>query len=280
MPTVTAQPTNPTQVCSFSNATNAPITGDISNLDISCSTATFPVNLAVTGFVSQSVVFQNNGGDNLTIGGNGTFPFQTSLPSGATYSVTELGGTQVCNVSNPTGTVGNGPVTLNVNCTDFAQGPLSATNANGLFCNSSAVGPVGQNTITVPNAVTGNVSKVIVTLHGYSVKLGEDIVAALVHNDLQGNAKTVALFQFSQACSLNSSNQFAMSGDYVLTDDAPTFIDQAFSNGKLLAGSYKPHSALDGPMTGTPMAGNWTLGLASVSPNASASLAWWQLHLE
>ena len=38
--------------------------------------------------LSGTVVLQDNGGDDLTVSGDGAFQFATKLPSGAAYSVT------------------------------------------------------------------------------------------------------------------------------------------------------------------------------------------------
>ena len=48
----------------------------------------FTVGGTVTGLTGSSLVLQNNGADNITIQGNGSFTFNTALSANATYSVT------------------------------------------------------------------------------------------------------------------------------------------------------------------------------------------------
>ena len=61
----------------------------------------------------KSVTLQNNGGDDLTLTGNGAFTFATALLSGSGYSVTVSmqPQDQFCAVSNGSGTIGNGNIT-------------------------------------------------------------------------------------------------------------------------------------------------------------------------
>ena len=73
---------------------------------------TFSIGGTVTGLAgSASVVLLDNGGDPLTLAGNGTFTFLTSLAGGASYNVSVLPGGAACSVTNGTGTVGAAPVT-------------------------------------------------------------------------------------------------------------------------------------------------------------------------
>ncbi len=105
--TVLTQPTSPTQICAIANATGT-VTGNVGNVNITCSTGTIPIGGAVAGLAGTGLVLQDNGGDNLTVNQNGSFQFPTLLSSGATYTVTVMtqpqGPNQVCTVSNGTGT--------------------------------------------------------------------------------------------------------------------------------------------------------------------------------
>ncbi|KTC73084.1 NHL repeat protein [Legionella birminghamensis] len=83
------------------------------------SAADYSVGGSVTGLL-ETLVLQNNGGDALTISGDGTFVFSKALTSGSSYSVTvktQPSG-QTCLVSNGIGTIGNADVSnILVNCT-------------------------------------------------------------------------------------------------------------------------------------------------------------------
>ncbi|TGM35770.1 glucanase [Leptospira biflexa] len=73
------------------------------------------ISLLTTPFGAGTFVLQNNGGDDLTIASNGTFTFNTALPTGTNYSVSILYAPQnpwqTCNISSASGTVTNTPVT-------------------------------------------------------------------------------------------------------------------------------------------------------------------------
>jgi len=75
------------------------------------------VNLAGNG---GGLVLQDNGGDNLSVNGNGSFQFATALTSGNTYSATVLtqpsSPAQTCAVTNGSGTAMADVTNVNVNC--------------------------------------------------------------------------------------------------------------------------------------------------------------------
>ncbi len=76
--------------------------------------ATYSVGGTISGLASgQSVVLQNNGGDNLTISSNGSFTFPTQLAGGAPYAVTvKTPPTGVaCTVSAGNNSIGSNNVT-------------------------------------------------------------------------------------------------------------------------------------------------------------------------
>jgi beta-glucosidase len=83
------------------------VAGNVSNVSVTCTTNSYLIGGTVTNLVGSGLVLENNGGDNLTVNGNGSFNFQTALLSGSTYSVTVLtqpSSTQTCVVTNGSGT--------------------------------------------------------------------------------------------------------------------------------------------------------------------------------
>ncbi len=126
--TVLDQPALPTQNCVVGNGTGTASLATAPNITVTCTTASFPVNVNLAGLAGGSVVFQDNGADNLTLTANGTFPFATSIVSGGTYSVTVLTQpttpSQTCSAPNNAGTVTSAPITVNATCTinSFAVG--------------------------------------------------------------------------------------------------------------------------------------------------------------
>jgi hypothetical protein len=76
--------------------------------------------------LSGTVVLQDNGGDDLSVGANGSFTFATKVVSGSGYSVTVKTNPsgQSCTVSNGSGTVGSANVTnVAVSCAAASTGP-------------------------------------------------------------------------------------------------------------------------------------------------------------
>ena len=91
--------------------------------------ATYTVGGTVSGLSSGTVVLEDNGGDDLSVSGDGSFTFATALASGAAYSVTVASSPagQACTVANASGTVGSSKVTsVTVTCTAATSGASSA----------------------------------------------------------------------------------------------------------------------------------------------------------
>ena len=119
--TVLSQPTNPSQTCTVSNGAGTVSSGNIASVTVSCVTNSFTVGGTVSGLIGFGLLLQNNGGDSLNVGANGTFTFPTPLPSGTTYNVTisapPIFPPQACTVTNASGTVGTSSVTdVSVSC--------------------------------------------------------------------------------------------------------------------------------------------------------------------
>lgn len=111
--TVLTQPAG--QTCNSSSNTGKINGTNITNVLVSCTTDN---NYTVGGSLSnlgnnESVVLQNNSGDNLTLTSNGSFTFSTPLSSDAPYDVTILTqpSRQNCSVTNGSGTVSSANVT-------------------------------------------------------------------------------------------------------------------------------------------------------------------------
>src|SRR5215813_5651016 len=103
------------QTCTISNGSGTMGSANVTNVAVSCAASggtTFTVGGTVSG-LSGTVVLQDNGGDNLSVGANGPFTFATALTSGAAYSVTMLTSPsgQTCTISGGSGTVGSANVT-------------------------------------------------------------------------------------------------------------------------------------------------------------------------
>jgi hypothetical protein len=119
--TVATQPTSPLQRCDVSSGSGVVGGTNVTGITVSCVTIGFNVGGTVSGLVGSGLKLQN-GGTTLEIAANGAFTLPLSLPQGSAYEVTVAGQpanpTQVCTVTNGTGTIATADVTnLAVSCT-------------------------------------------------------------------------------------------------------------------------------------------------------------------
>jgi Galactose oxidase, central domain len=103
----------------------------------------YTISVTVSGLAGTGLVLQDNGGDNLTINGNGAFMFATSIASGKMYAVTVLtqptNPAQTCTVTAGTGTATANVTGITVACT---TNPVTASiggTVSGLAANSSVI---------------------------------------------------------------------------------------------------------------------------------------------
>ena len=93
---------------------------NITNVAVTCTAAsTYSIGGTVSG-LSGTVVLQDNGGNDLSVGASGAFTFSTALATGSAYSVTVKTNPagQTCSVANGSGTVGSANITnVAVTCT-------------------------------------------------------------------------------------------------------------------------------------------------------------------
>ncbi len=153
--TVTAQPTNPSQVCTLANASGTVGAANVTNVSVTCSTSTFTVGGTVSGLSGTGLVL-HNGTENLPIASNGTYAFTTLVASGGSYAVTvtaqPANPSQVCTVANGSGTVGAANVTnVNVTCSTSSftvGGTVSGLAGTGLVLHN------GTESLIVPPSAT------------------------------------------------------------------------------------------------------------------------------
>jgi hypothetical protein len=169
--TVTVDPDNPiAQTCVVTNG-NGTATADVTTVQITCTTTNFTIGGTVSG-LTGTMVLQDNGGDNLSVSGNGSFTFATSLASGSAYAVTVLTqpSGQTCFVNNGSGNVGKRNVTgVTVTC---AAGNGTFT-IGGTVTGLTGSGMVLQDNLSNNLMITGNgsftFSTAIAAGSGYSV---------------------------------------------------------------------------------------------------------------
>jgi len=116
--TVASPPTDPSQTCTIANANGTVDSGEVTDIDVTCTTDEFTVGGIVFGLDGDQVVLQNNGGDNQIVLVDGTFTFSPQA-DGTTYAITiaTQPNNQICRVLNGSGTLAGTDVdTVMVEC--------------------------------------------------------------------------------------------------------------------------------------------------------------------
>jgi hypothetical protein len=112
---VKSQPSTPTQTCQVSGGSGTVGAANVTSVSVNCAINTYAIGGTVSGLVGTGLVLEDNGGDDLSVTGNGTFAFATAVASGGTFAVTvksqPSAPMQVCSVSQGSGTVATTNVT-------------------------------------------------------------------------------------------------------------------------------------------------------------------------
>ena len=122
--TVLSQPASPiAQTCAVTGGSGPVTNANVTGVVVTCKTNTYSVSGTLTGLAAnETVVLQDNNGNNLPVGSNGAFTFTTAVASGQPFSVTVFAQPgspefETCNVMGGTGTIGSAPVgTVVVTC--------------------------------------------------------------------------------------------------------------------------------------------------------------------
>jgi 6-phosphogluconolactonase (cycloisomerase 2 family) len=185
--TVLTQPTG--QTCTVSNGTGT-ANANVTNVAVACTAvapAKFTIGGAVSGLTGTGLVLKDNGGDNLTVSGNGPFTFATPVNSGAAYAVTVATqpSAQTCTVTNGSGTATANVTNVAVACSAVAStytiggtvsglagtglvlqdngGDNLTVSANGAFTFATPVAAGGAYAVTVATQPTGPAQRCIIT---------------------------------------------------------------------------------------------------------------------
>jgi azurin len=120
--TVLTQPQAPSESCTVINGGGTVGFGDVTNIAVTCTIDNFTVGGALSGLSSgQSIVLQNNGGNDLTLTANGSFTFSAPLADTTDYAVSirSQPSGQTCTLANASGTLAGSNVTnVGINCTE------------------------------------------------------------------------------------------------------------------------------------------------------------------
>ena len=163
--TVLTNPASPSQTCVVTNGTGTVGAANVTTVTVTCTTNTYTIGGTLSGLAAgDSVVLQDNGANNLTLGANAPFTFTTAIPSGAAYAVTVLTNpaspSQLCVVTAGSGTVTNANITsVVVTCTTdtCAAGTLNhcvltTTNSGSTDTGTCAAGYTGSCSFSCSNA--------------------------------------------------------------------------------------------------------------------------------
>jgi hypothetical protein len=127
----------------------------------------------VSGLTGSGLVLHDNANDDLSVTGNGSFNFSSSITSGSTYAVTvksqPSSPTQVCAVANGSGTVGTTNITdISIACTVSVftvGGTVSGLTGSGLVLQDNAGDDLivsGDGTFTFSNSVASGAAYAVI----------------------------------------------------------------------------------------------------------------------
>jgi hypothetical protein len=117
---VLTQPSSPSQSCSVASGSGK-ASANVNNVAVTCVNAATSATIGgtVSGLAGTGLVLQNNGGDSLSITGNGAFTFKTPVTTG-TYAVTvqtqPITPNQICTVASGSGTATGNVTNVAVTC--------------------------------------------------------------------------------------------------------------------------------------------------------------------
>lgn len=145
--TVLTQPSDPIQTCNVTNASGT-ATANVTNVQVSCTTAGYTIGGSVSGLAGAGLVLQNNGGDNLSIISNGSFTFETPIAPGATYAVTVLtqpsNPAQTCTVTNSGGTAKANVTDVQAVCSNNVPAAWAWENGSNAIDPTGSYGTLGK----------------------------------------------------------------------------------------------------------------------------------------
>ncbi len=107
---ISAQPANPAQTCVVTGGSGTVGGAPVTSVTVNCTTDQFAISGTLSGLAGTGLTLSLNGGaTTLPLGSNGMFSFPTTLPDGATYTVSvasqPTGPSQTCTVTNGAGTL-------------------------------------------------------------------------------------------------------------------------------------------------------------------------------
>ncbi len=236
---VLTQPASPPQTCVVKNGSGKVAASDVTSVAVTCTTNAYKIKGTLSGLgASESIVLQDNAGDDLTLTKNGTFSFATAVEYGKNYEVTVLASPtapihRTCEVAKGKGTVGANDISdVSVVCSPtpykVSVATTGLTGSGLVFQNNSG------DDLTILTSGTSTFSKSIVSGNGYSVTVATQPLGPAQHCTVTSGSGTVtnANVTISVSCSYPKCEDILTSAP--VWGSAARGLDlQRFTNGTL-----------------------------------------------
>ena len=135
--TVTAQPSGPTQTCAVAKGSGTLNGGNVTNVQVTCTTNSYSVGGTVSGLVGTGLALSLNAGAPIPISTDGPFQFPGTLSSGSNFNIASatqpVGPFQSCLADTGSGTVGGSNVSVSVVCTSISAFAYIVDSSAGLL---------------------------------------------------------------------------------------------------------------------------------------------------
>ncbi len=237
--TVKTQPSG--QFCSVFNGAGIMPAADVTNISVTCSTASYGIGGVLSG-ATGTVVLRNNNGDDLSISGDGVFSFATHVADGGSYDVTvkSTGPAQLCSVTNGSGTVAGAAVTsVSVACVATKQRFLYATRYGGTWPSDCAAPNYCEIAVYRIDATEGTLTGAGTYdggMHPNGIAIDPANKFAFVTNDIVNTVSAFAVNSGSGALSFVASSATGTNPGFLKVDPSGKFLYVVNRNGNSISG--------------------------------------------
>ena len=171
--TISSGPAN--LVCTVTNGSGTIAGANVDSATVTCSssssssTTNYSIGVTATG-LTGTLVLRNNGGDDLTLTGSGSYTFSSALANGAGFNVTVLTqpGSQLCTISSGSGTLAGAAASVSVSCVNTRSigGTIRGRTENFDLLQSN-----GSDVFTVNSNGNFNFNKRLIDSQSYTVSV-------------------------------------------------------------------------------------------------------------
>ncbi|WCL50069.1 hypothetical protein [Leptospira sp. GIMC2001] len=127
---ISAQPNHPIQNCTITNGSGTISETDITNINISCTTLGYPIEVEVSGLSSGNLSLRLNGSQNLNLSANGIYLFPNDVLIGDAYNLNIFAQptNHICSINPSSGFIVGSKITVDANCFSIIdQNPRNQT---------------------------------------------------------------------------------------------------------------------------------------------------------